>query len=194
MHNPPIRHCTACGSLVDYRVPEGDSRPRAVCPACGHIQYENPRNIVGTIPTWGQQVLLCRRAIEPRYGLWTLPAGFMEIGESTEVGALRETREEAGADVTLDGLYAVINVLPANQVYFFYRGQLSLPQWQAGEESLEVRLFHEADIPGSTSRFAAWHRRCTATSPISAPDGFRFTHLSPPDEYSPYWPVEFSPV
>ncbi len=147
MQNPPIRHCTACGAPVLYRVPEGDSRPRAICPACGHIQYENPRNIVGTIPAWQQQVLLCRRAIEPRYGLWTLPAGFMEIGESTEGGALRETREEAGAEVALDGLYAVINVLPANQVYFFYRGQLDQPRWQAGEESLEVRLFQEADIP-----------------------------------------------
>ncbi|MGC9185044.1 MAG: NUDIX hydrolase [Thiomonas sp.] len=147
MHNPPIRHCTACGAAVTYRVPEGDSRPRAVCPACGHIQYENPRNIVGTIPAWEQQVLLCRRAIEPRYGLWTLPAGFMELGESTESGALRETREEAGAEVTLGGLYAVINVLPANQVYFFYRGQLTQPQWLAGEESLEVKLFREADIP-----------------------------------------------
>ncbi|MGA8009780.1 MAG: NUDIX hydrolase [Thiomonas sp.] len=143
----PIRHCTACGAPVSYRVPDGDSRPRAVCSACGHIQYENPRNIVGTIPAWEQQVLLCRRAIEPRYGLWTLPAGFMEIGESTEDGALRETREEAGAEVALHGLYAVINVLPANQVYFFYRGQLTQAQWLAGEESLEVQLFHEEDIP-----------------------------------------------
>ncbi|OIQ77086.1 NADH pyrophosphatase [mine drainage metagenome] len=147
MHIPPIRHCTACGTPVTYRVPEGDSRRRAMCPACGHIQYENPRNIVGTIPAWDSQVLLCRRAIEPRLGLWTLPAGFMEIGESTEAGALRETREEAGAEVALDGLYAVINVLPANQVYFFYRGALTEPRWQAGEESLEVRLFAEAEIP-----------------------------------------------
>jgi len=142
-----IRHCTACGAPVVYRVPAGDTRPRAVCPHCGHIQYENPRNIVGTIPVWGQQVLLCRRAIEPRYGLWTLPAGFMELDESTEGGALRETREEAGADVRLDGLYAVINVLPAHQVYLFYRGQLTSPRWHPGEESLEVRLFHEAEIP-----------------------------------------------
>ena len=147
MHNSPIRHCTACGAPVVYRIPEGDSRPRAVCPACGHIQYENPRNIVGTIPVWKDQVLLCRRAIEPRYGLWTLPAGFMEIGESTADGALRETREEAGAEVALKGLYAVINVLAANQVYFFYRAELDQPRWHPGEESLDVQLFHETDLP-----------------------------------------------
>jgi ADP-ribose pyrophosphatase YjhB (NUDIX family) len=147
MQNPPIRHCTSCGAPVVYRVPEGDSRERAVCPACGHIHYENPRNIVGTIPVWNGQVLLCRRAIAPRYGLWTLPAGFMEIGESTEGGAVRETREEAGVEVALKGLYAVINVLPANQVYLFYRGDLDQPSWHPGAESLEVRLFREADIP-----------------------------------------------
>lgn len=147
MPTPPIRHCTACGGPVTYRIPEGDSRPRAVCPACGHIQYENPRNIVGTIPAWESAVLLCRRAIEPRLGLWTLPAGFMEIGETTEAGALRETREEAGAEVALDGLYALINVLPAHQVYFFYRGALIEPKWEAGDESLEVRLFTERDVP-----------------------------------------------
>ncbi len=150
---PPIRHCSACGAPVSYRVPEGDSRPRAVCPACGHIQYENPRNIVGTIPAWQSSVLLCRRAIEPRLGLWTLPAGFMEIGETTQAGALRETREEAGAEVAIDGLYALINVLPAHQVYFFYRGRLVEPRWEAGEESLEVRLFSEQDVPWDAIAF-----------------------------------------
>lgn len=146
-HRPPIRHCNLCGSPVTHAVPPGDGRARAVCPSCGHIQYENPRNIVGTIPAWESKVLLCRRAIEPRYGLWTLPAGFMELGESTAAGALRETEEEAGASVALDGLYTVINVLPAEQVYFFYRATLQHLNWQPGEESLDVQLFGESDLP-----------------------------------------------
>lgn len=147
LHPPAIRHCNLCGGPVAHIVPPGDGRRRAVCTMCGHIQYENPRNIVGTIPAWQNQVLLCRRAIEPRHGLWTLPAGFMELGESTAAGALRETVEEAGASVDIGPLYAVINVLPANQVYFFYRAGLRSLDWQPGEESLEARLFGENDLP-----------------------------------------------
>ena len=116
MHRASIHHCNLCGAPVEHRVPEGDTHPRAVCIACSHIQYENPRNIVGTLPVWQDKVLLCRRAIEPRHGLWTLPAGFMELDETTEQGALRETEEEAGARVELDGLYSVVNVRPVSQV------------------------------------------------------------------------------
>jgi len=95
----PIAHCSACGAKVEYRVPEGDTHARAVCPACGHIQYQNPKVVVGSVPVWEDKVLLCRRAIEPRHGKWTLPAGFMERGETTQDGAARETLEEARARV-----------------------------------------------------------------------------------------------
>ena len=153
MHNPPIRHCTACGSPVTYRVPEGDSRPRAVCPACGHIQYENPRNIVGTIPTWGLQVLLCRRAIEPRYGYWTLPAGFMENGETTAEGAQRETVEEAGARIALGEPFSMIDVPHVNQVHVFFLAEMLDAALDPGPESLEAQLFVEADIPWEAIAF-----------------------------------------
>lgn len=143
----PIRHCRACGTAVQYRVPADDNRERAVCPACGEIHYENPLNVVGTVPVWGEQVLLCRRAIEPRHGLWTLPAGFMELGETTEAGAHRETDEEAGARIEMQGLFTVLNVVRVGQVHFFYRARLLDTQFAPGSETLEARLFHEHEIP-----------------------------------------------
>jgi ADP-ribose pyrophosphatase YjhB (NUDIX family) len=142
-----IRHCRACGSAVDYRVPADDNRERAICPACGEIHYENPLNVVGTVPVWGEQVLLCRRAIEPRHGLWTLPAGFLELGESTEAGAARETDEEAGARIELEGLFSVLNVVRVGQVHLFYRARLLDTAFAPGAESLEARLFHEHEVP-----------------------------------------------
>jgi ADP-ribose pyrophosphatase YjhB (NUDIX family) len=142
-----IRHCVRCGAAVQYDVPPGDNRSRAWCRHCGHIEYENPRNVVGTIPVWDGQVLLCKRAIEPRYGLWTLPAGFMELGETTAEGALRETAEEAGARVELNGLFAVMNVVRVGQVHLFYRAQLLGDGFAPGEETLEARLFDERDVP-----------------------------------------------
>ncbi len=142
-----IRHCKTCGGAAEYRVPADDNRERAVCGACGAIHYENPLNVVGTLPVWRDQVLLCRRAIEPRYGLWTLPAGFMELGETTEEGALRETTEEAGARVTLQGLFSVLNVVRVGQVHFFYRAELHDTDFAPGIESLEVQLFREDEIP-----------------------------------------------
>ncbi len=150
-----IRHCNLCGAPVQHRVPEGDSHARAVCTACSHIQYENPRNIVGTLPVWEDKVLLCRRAIEPRHGLWTLPAGFMELDETTEQGALRETLEEAGAEVRLDGLYSVVNVRPVSQVYLLYRARLLEPRWQPGPETLEAQLFAAAEVPWPQLAFRA---------------------------------------
>jgi ADP-ribose pyrophosphatase YjhB (NUDIX family) len=114
-----IKHCRACGAPVEYRIPADDNRERAVCPACSTIHYENPLTVVGTVPIWNDQVLLCRRNIEPRYGLWTLPAGFMELGESTAQGALRETDEEAGAQVELEGLLSVLNVVRVGQVHMY---------------------------------------------------------------------------
>jgi ADP-ribose pyrophosphatase YjhB (NUDIX family) len=142
-----IKHCRACGSAVRYEVPADDNRERATCTACGTIHYENPLNVVGTVPVWGEQVLLCRRNIEPRYGLWTLPAGFMELGETTAQGAVRETIEEAGARIELQELFTVLNVVRVGQVHFFYRARLQDPHFDPGPETIEARLFDEAEIP-----------------------------------------------
>lgn len=142
-----IKHCRACGTAVDYRVPADDNRERAVCVACGTIQYENPLNVVGTVPVWGEQVLLCRRNIEPRYGLWTLPAGFLELGETTDAGALRETIEEAGAQIELQGLFTLLNVVRVGQVHLFYRARMLGPELNPGPETIEARLFNEDEVP-----------------------------------------------
>ena len=169
-----LRHCTECGTAVDYRVPADDNRERAVCPACGHVQYQNPLNVVGTLPLADDgRVLLCRRAIEPRRGLWTLPAGFMELGETVEAGALRETSEEAGARVELLGLMAMIDVLHVGQVHFFYRARLLDLDFAPGEESLEVRLFHWDELPWDelafrTVRLTLEHQRAGTPGVLTA--------------------------
>lgn len=142
-----IKYCRVCGSDTAYRVPPEDNRERAICSSCGEIHYENPLNVVGTVPFWGEQVLLCRRNIEPRRGLWTLPAGFMELGETTAEGAMRETDEEAGARIELLGLFTVLNVVRAGQVHFFYRAQLCDTRFAPGPETIEAQLFSEAEIP-----------------------------------------------
>ncbi|WP_128000145.1 NUDIX hydrolase [Piscinibacter defluvii] len=142
-----IKHCRTCGAPTRYLVPEGDNRERATCSACGTIHYENPTNIVGTVPVWGEQVLLCRRNIEPRYGLWTLPAGFMELGETTAEGALRETVEEAGANIELQELFSVMNVVKVGQVHLYYRARLRDTRFEPGPETIEARLFDEAEVP-----------------------------------------------
>jgi ADP-ribose pyrophosphatase YjhB (NUDIX family) len=143
----PIRFCRACGSAVAYVVPAGDNRERAVCPACGTVHYENPLNVVGTVPVWGEHVLLCKRAIEPRYGLWTLPAGFLELGETTAEGAIRETIEEAGAQIELGPLFSLLNVVRVGQVHLFYRATMTSPELDPGSETLEARLFREDEVP-----------------------------------------------
>ena len=142
-----IQHCRVCGAATQYRMPPDDNRERAICSACGEIHYENPLNVVGTVPVWGDQVLLCRRNIEPRHGMWTLPAGFMELGESTGEGALRETIEEAGANVEMQGLFSVLNVVRVGQVHFFYRARMLDTSLNPGPESIEARLFREDEIP-----------------------------------------------
>ena len=142
-----IKHCRVCGVEVAYRVPADDNRDRAVCPACGEIHYENPINVVGTVPVWQDQVLLCRRNIEPRHGFWTLPAGFLELGESTAEGALRETDEEAGARIDLEGLFTVLNVVRAGQVHLFYLARLHDTDFAPGPETIEAQLFREHEIP-----------------------------------------------
>ena len=142
-----IKHCRVCGHLVEYRIPADDNRERAVCPACGEIHYENPINVVGTVPVWGEQVLLCRRNIEPRYGLWTLPAGFLELGETVAAGAQRETDEEAGAHFEMQDLFTIYNVVRAGQVHFFYRARLHDTEFNPGPETIEARLFREDEVP-----------------------------------------------
>ena len=142
-----MKYCNQCGAPVSHRIPSGDNRHRYICDACGTIHYENPRMVVGCLPVWQDKVLLCRRAIEPRHGFWTLPAGFMENGETTAEGALRETLEEAGARVEIDSLYSLISIPDINQVYMLFMARLLDLDFAAGEESLEVALFDEADIP-----------------------------------------------
>ncbi len=131
-----------------YRVPDdGDTRERAVCPCCHTIHYENPLNVVGTVPHLGNKVLLCKRNIEPRRGKWTLPAGFMELNETTAQGAARETVEEAGAQFEMESLFSVLNVARVGQVHLFYTARLLGDQFNPGHETMEARLFAEADIP-----------------------------------------------
>ena len=146
---PLIKYCRECGQKVAYQQADPhDLRERAVCTACGTVHYENPINVVGTIPVWGEQILLCKRNIEPRWGTWTLPAGFMELGESTAQGAMRETLEEAGTDIELEGLFSVISTLRGNQVHLFYRARMLHPGFEPPpHETLEARLFHEHEIP-----------------------------------------------
>ncbi len=142
-----MNYCPKCGSTVTLKTPLDDTRERHVCSGCATIHYENPRNVVGTIPVWQDKVLLCKRAIQPRLGYWTLPAGFLEVGESTEDGAKRETLEEAGASVEIGSLFSLLNVTHVEQVHLFYLAKLTEPKYQAGVESLEVELFSEKDIP-----------------------------------------------
>lgn len=142
-----MNFCSDCGDKVTLRIPDGDNVLRYVCDSCGTIHYQNPKMVVGCIPEWGDQILLCRRAIEPRYGLWTLPAGFMENGETAEQGAMRETLEEAGARIAIDQLYTFLNLPYINQIYVMFRGRLLDLDYAAGTESLEVKLFSEAEIP-----------------------------------------------
>lgn len=142
-----MKFCCHCGHAVSETIPQGDTRPRYVCGHCQVIHYQNPRIVAGCLVTHERHVLLCRRAIEPRHGFWTLPAGFMENGETTEQAALRETWEEARARVAQQQLYMLFNLPHINQVYMFFRGQLADMDFAAGEESLEARLFSESEIP-----------------------------------------------
>ena len=148
-----MKFCSNCAAPITIRIPADDTRERHVCESCGSVHYQNPRNVVGSIPVYGDQALLCRRAIEPRLGYWTLPAGFMELGESTSAGAARETFEEAGALVEIGPLYSLLNVPHAEQVHLFYLADMSTPHFVAGEESLEVALFDENDIPWAEIAF-----------------------------------------
>ncbi len=142
-----MKFCANCGAEVVRRVPPGDTLERWVCEHCGEIHYQNPKLVIGTVPEHEGKVLLCRRAIEPRYGYWTLPAGFMENDETTAQAALRETLEEAGAAVELQEPFTLISVPRVNQVHLFYRARLRSMEFKPGEETLEVALVDEAGIP-----------------------------------------------
>ena len=156
--DPALNFCSVCAAPVVQRVPPGDSLPRGVCESCGTVHYRNPRLIVGALPIWEDKVLLCKRAIEPQHGKWTLPAGFMENGESVEEAAIRETLEEACARIELGPLFAMISVPYIHQVHVIYRAQLLDLDFAAGDESLEVRLFDEAEIPWSDIAFRTIRR------------------------------------
>ncbi len=142
-----MKFCSKCGEAVTRRVPEGDNLPRHVCTSCGEIHYENPKIVAGCVAEHDGRVLLCRRAIEPRLGYWTIPAGFMENDETTQDAARREAVEEALAEVEIGSLLAVVHVLHANQVHMMFRARLPRPEFGIGEESLEVKLCTESDIP-----------------------------------------------
>ncbi len=148
MQRPPVKHCRNCGTAVVCRVPDdGDTRLRGVCPACHTVHYENPLNVVGTIPYLDQRVLLCKRNIEPRLGKWTLPAGFMELCETVAEGAARETVEEAGAQFEMGEFFSLVNIPRVGQVHMFYRARLLSEQFDPGHETMEARLFLEDEIP-----------------------------------------------
>lgn len=148
-----MKYCSDCGNPVSLKIPSGDTRERHVCDHCGTIHYQNPRIIAGTLPIVGDKVLLCRRAIEPRLGFWTLPAGFMENGETTQEAAARETIEEADARVDIQGLYMVFNLPQISQVYIFFRADVIDGEFGVGVESLETRLFEEHEIPWNELAF-----------------------------------------
>jgi len=142
-----MNYCSACGTSVTKKIPAGDNRLRFVCDSCQTIHYHNPKIVAGCIPEWDGQILLCRRGIEPKSGLWTFPAGFMEIGESTEQAAARETFEEAQALVERISLFAVLSLPHIGQAYLVFRGPMASPEFGVGEESLEVQLFTLSAIP-----------------------------------------------
>ena len=142
-----MNFCSNCGNKVVSRIPAGDDKPRFVCDDCGTIHYKNPLMVIGSIPEWEDRILLCKRAIEPRLGYWTLPAGFMELGESTSEGAARETTEEAGAQFIMEDLFTVMSVPRVGQVHLYYLARLTSDVFDPGHETMEARLFKEEEIP-----------------------------------------------
>lgn len=149
-----MKYCSNCGSAnIAFKIPEGDNMSRYICEDCQTIFYQNPKIVTGTIPVWQDKILLCKRAIEPRYGLWTLPAGFMECNEAVEQAATRETWEEAKANVEQLKLYIMTSLPDRNQVYIIFRSQLSDLNYAAGTESLEVKLFTQDQIPWNSIAF-----------------------------------------
>ena len=150
--------CTACGHSTIEKIPLGDQKVRKVCTHCGTIHYVNPKVICGALAIWDNKVLLCRRAIEPRYGLWTLPAGYMELFETMEQGAARETREESEAEVEIENLYCMYNIPRIGQIYVLFKTKIIDGKFGAGEETIESRLFEEHEIPWGELAFPSVER------------------------------------
>lgn len=148
-----INYCTQCANPLARIIPPDDNRVRDVCLQCGSVHYQNPRNVVGVVPIWGDKILLCKRAIEPRYDTWTLPAGFMELKESTAEGAMREADEEAGAHLELGELFTVIDVPEAGQVHLYYLATVTSPELNPGSESLDAKFFALDEIPWDNLSF-----------------------------------------
>ena len=148
-----IHYCTQCGSIVSTRTPSGDERARPVCTVCGNVHYQNPKIVVGCIPEYEDRILLCRRDIEPRRGKWTLPAGFLENGETVREGAIRETYEEARLRVEIIAPYRLFDLAFVNQVYLMFRARILVPEFRPTPESSEVKLVHEDDIPRNDIAF-----------------------------------------
>ena len=153
LYNDAMKYCSQCGDIVAKQIPDGDNRPRFVCVQCQTIHYQNPKVITGCLPLHKDKVLLCKRSIAPRSGFWTLPAGFLENGETTAEGALRETLEEANARAEIIDLYTLFSLPHISQIYLFYRAHLTDLDFFPGEESLETRLFSESEIPWSQLAF-----------------------------------------
>jgi ADP-ribose pyrophosphatase YjhB (NUDIX family) len=142
-----MKYCSQCGHELTSKIPPGDDRLRHVCTACGMVHYQNPKVVVGCIPRWEEQILICRRDIEPRSGYWTLPAGYLENGETLAAGAVRETREETGAEVTDLSLYRIYDIVHVNQVYIMFLATLKAPTFHPTIESSEVKLISPGRIP-----------------------------------------------
>ncbi len=142
-----MNFCSNCAQKIIKKIPDGDNRQRFMCESCGQIYYQNPKIITGCLPLYRDSVLLCKRAIAPRTGYWTLPAGFLEDGEVASAGAIRETLEEANAQVKLSHLYTLFNLPHISQIYMFYIGELIDLDFSPGEESMETKLFLESEIP-----------------------------------------------
>ncbi len=153
-----MNYCSNCGARVSLRIPSGDDRPRHVCDACHMVHYQNPKLVVGCVPEWDGRVLLCRRAIRPRLGFWTLPAGFMENGETMEQAAVREAMEESNARLKIEAPFALFDIPRISQVYLMFRARLLEPGCSPGFESLEVGLFHEREIPWNDIAFPSIER------------------------------------
>ena len=150
-----MNFCPSCAAPIERRVPDGDHLPRFVCTRCGTIHYRNPRLIAGCVPEYDGRILICRRAIEPRRGHWTIPAGFMEVGETLQQAAARECQEEALARVEIGNPCAIVHVLHAEQVHVMFRAALAEPSFGAGAESLEVELCAEHELPWADLAFAS---------------------------------------
>lgn len=153
-----MNYCGNCGHSISLQIPDGDDRERHCCNSCGSIHYFNPRIIVACLPIWKNRIMLCKRGIEPRLGYWTLPGGFMELGETTEQGAARETWEETRAEVDIQHLHGIYNMPQINQVYFVYKANMKSPDFELTPESTEIKLVAPEDIPWDLLAFKVMHK------------------------------------